>query len=150
MAIKKYRKEQYPFVIPDLNDWPIVKLKKDKEAFINQLVEFAKKRLYTMTSDMGQEIEHTMYLERKRMKEEPWRIDPASEKRFWNKIRKELLEQPLKLTEEDAEKRNEELLTQILHRYANEITGNFNIKTYWFYEPLVKFMVWRVYELEHY
>ena len=129
----KYRKEQYPFVIPDLKDWPIVQLTKDREAFVEQLVAFAKERIHSIKDGtIEQEIEQTMYLEGQRMREEPWRIDPASEKKFWKKVRKDLLEIPLEDANFDKEKNNDEILTRIITRYATEIAGNFNIKTYWF------------------
>ena len=129
----KYKKEQYPFVIPDLNDWPIVELTKDKEAFIEQLTAFCKKRIHLLTKgEIGAEIERTMYLEQKRMKEEPWRLDPASEKKFWKQIRKDMLKQPLDSSKVDLTNWNDELLERIIKQYANEIAGHFNIKTYWF------------------
>jgi glycerol-3-phosphate O-acyltransferase len=129
----KYRKEQYPFVIPDLKDWPIAQLTKDKEAFIEQLTAFCKERVHLLTdSKISAEIERTMYLEQKRMKEEPWRLDPASEKKFWKQIQKDLLKQPVDSSKIDLTQWNDELLERIIKQYANEIAGHFNIKTYWF------------------
>lgn len=128
-----YKKEQYPFVIPDLEDWPIAQLTKDKEAFIEQLTAFCKERIHLLTnSEISAEIERTMYLEQKRMKEEPWRLDPASEKKFWKQIQKDLLKQPLDSSKVDLTNWNDELLERIIKQYANEIAGHFNIKTYWF------------------
>ena len=129
----KYRKEQYPFVIPDLKDWPIVQLTRDKEAFIEKLVAFTKARISSMTGDqLSEEIERTMYLETKRMKEDPWRIDPTSDKKFWKKVRKDLLRRPLDKDEKTSQRSDEQILEDIIRLYATEIAGNFNIKTYWF------------------
>ncbi len=129
----KYRKEQYPFVIPDLQDWPIVKLTNNKEAFIDKLVDFVTIRIHELhEGKVAEEIERTMFAEQKRMKEDPWRIDPPSEKRFWKNVRKDLLKQPLGEDRKQEKDINDEILKRIIRRYAEEIAGSFNIKTYWF------------------
>lgn len=132
MALR-YRKEQYPFVLPNLQEWPIVQLTRNKEAFIDTLVAFAKERILAAHQGRYEEvIERTMYLERKRIKEEPWRIDPASEKKYWKKVRKQLIQQPQQLEGAALEAWYSDLLEQIIRRYAHEIAGHFHINTYWF------------------
>lgn len=129
----RYRKEQYPFVIPDLQEWPIAQLTRHKAAFIDALVPFAKERILAAHDGRYDAvIERAMYLERKRMKEEPWRIDPASEKKYWKKVRKQLIQQPQQLQGEALTAWYDALLEQMIRRYAREIAGHFDINTYWF------------------
>lgn len=135
MSLKlKYRKEQYPFVIPNLDDWPIVHLMNDKEAFKKSVVYFTRDRILELHGHrLDEEIAKTMFLERERIKNDPWRVDPPNEKKFWSKVQKGLLKQPL---EDDIDQTapisTEEILEMIIRRYGNEIQGNFNKDTYWF------------------
>jgi len=129
----KYRKEQYPFVIPDLKDWPIVKLTNERDAFLTRLTDFVAERIHELyEGKIAEEIEKTMFSEQERMKNDPWRIDPPSEKKFWKKVRKDLLKQPIGEITEEQKALNDELLKRIIRRYAEEIAGSFNTKTYWF------------------
>ena len=97
MSLKlKYRKEQYPFVTPNIDDWPIVHLMNDKEAFKKSVVEFSKNRILELHENrLDEEIAKTMFLERERIENDPWRVDPPNEKKFWSKVQKNLLKQPL-------------------------------------------------------
>lgn len=109
-----------------------MELTHNKEAFIEKLVAFAKKRVYFLKNNgVSEEIERTMFLEKERMKNEPWRIDPASEEKFWKKIRKDLLKQPIGQSAA-PQKEIDDILERIIKRYAQEIAGHFDIKTYWF------------------
>ena len=95
MSLKlKYRKEQYPFVIPNIDDWPIVHLMNDKEDFKKSVVEFTQKRILELHGErLDEEIAKTMFLERERIKNDPWRVDPPNEMKFWSKVQKDLLNQ---------------------------------------------------------
>jgi glycerol-3-phosphate O-acyltransferase len=130
----KYRKEQYPFVIPNLDDWPIVQLMNDKEGFKKSVIEFAKKRvLEAHQHRLDDEIAKTMFLERERIQNDPWRVDPPNEKVFWSKVQKDLLKQPLEdAVEKTSPISTEKILEKIIERYATEIQGHFDKDTYWF------------------
>lgn len=120
----------YPHVLPDISDWPIYKLAKDKENFIKQLEqEVLDKFVEKYGTDLEKIIAKTIYLEKKRCIETPWKIDPANEIKYWSALGKEF--QSNKITE-NPEVLNHELLKKIINRYCEEILGDFKIKTFKF------------------
>lgn len=125
--------EVYPHVIPDIEDWPIYRLSEDRRAFIREIDEFTLEHfLEHPVGELTDIISKTIYLERIRMKEEPWKVDPPNERQFWRKIQKKLVGQSLDRSEDEARKTNEEILQMIIHRYAEEIVGTFQIPTFLF------------------
>ena len=97
------KKEQYPYVLPNLEDWSLVKLTNDKEKFLKEVNDYTINYLLDIFSEdeISDEIARTIYLEKKRSKEEPWRVDPKSEKKFWDSISKSLIKKSLDKTEEE-------------------------------------------------
>ena len=126
-------RKTYDHVFPNIEEWPIYKLSEDRRKFIEELVDFTLNRFAERpTGDLTDIISKTIYKERIRMKEAPWKVDPPNEKQFWRKIRKQLLDFSLDKSEEEARRNNEELLRLIIHRYSEEIVGTFKIKTFLF------------------
>ena len=83
---KKYSKYHvYPPIYPNLEDWPIHKLSEDRAAFVKEIDAFTFERLNRKksTDELSDLIAKTIYLERSRIKEEPWKVDPPNEKQFW-------------------------------------------------------------------
>ncbi len=129
------KKERYPYVESDLNQWPLVKLTADRINFLKEVNEFAAAEVTRdLNSDeVSDEIARTIYLERKRAKEDPWRVDPKSERKFWSNITKELVKKSLDNEEnEEVTHNNSRILGKIIDRYSSEIAGSFRIKTYRF------------------
>lgn len=123
----------YPPVIPEISEWPIYKLSEDRKRFIEEIDDFTLNRLqHTFSAQVENIIAKTIYLERIRIKEEPWKVDPPNERQFWKKIRKKLVRNSLDKDAEEATKSNEEILRKIIHRYSEEIVGTFRIKTFLF------------------
>ncbi len=123
----------YDHVFPNIEDWPIYKLSEDRRHFIQEIDEFTLERFMRKPSpQLTDIISKTIYLERIRMKEEPWKVDPPNERQFWRRIRNKLVGQSLDRSEEEARKTNEEILRQIIHRYSEEIVGTFRIGTFLF------------------
>jgi len=81
-----------------------------------------------------EELETTLYRERMRVKRNPWKVDPKDEGPFWEGIKLRLIE--LTNSETDSE---DEILRDIIKRYANEIAGNFVPSRYRFTREIVKF-----------
>lgn len=126
------KKKAYPHLIPDIEDWPIYQLHQDRRNFINDIDAFTLKHFLAYNpSGLADVIAKTIYLERIRIKEEPWKVDPPKERQFWNKIRQKLARN-LDGEPEEVQKTNEEILQQIIHRYSEEIVGTFKIKTFLF------------------
>ena len=123
----------YPQVIENIEDWPIYKLHEDRAGFIAEIERFTLDRLMNNSPDQISDIiAKTIYLERIRIKEEPWKVDPPNEKLFWKKIRKRLVNKSLDKEEKEALSQNKEILERIIHRYAEEIVGTFKISTFLF------------------
>jgi glycerol-3-phosphate O-acyltransferase len=123
----------YEHVIPNIEEWPIYKLSEDRRQFVREIDEFILQRfLQKPTSEVTDIISKTIYLERIRMKEDPWKVDPPNERQFWGRIQKQLMTYSLDRSEEEAMENNEELLRKIINRYSEEIVGTFRIKTFLF------------------
>ena len=126
-----FKTKTYPQLIPDMKEWPIYKLSKDREKFIEEIIEFTMERLMS-NPKLSDTIAKTIYLERIRIKEEPWKVDPPNEQLFWKKIRKKLITKSLDKEESEALIQNKEILYKIVKRYAVEIVGTFKPKTFQF------------------
>lgn len=123
----------YPRLIEHIEDWPIYRLSEDREAFVREIDEFTFHRLNVKhRRDLSDLLVKTLYQERIRIKESPWKVDPPNERQFWNRISKKLIKKSLDRDDEEARKTNEELLGRIIHRYSEEIVGTFQIPTFCF------------------
>jgi len=132
----------YPQLIENIEDWPIYRLSEDRRQFIKEIEAFTFSRLSKGSpSDLSDMLAKTIYQERIRMKEEPWKVDPPQDKQLWSRIRKRLLTQSLDKEPEKAIKVNEELLADIIHRYAEEIVGTFRISTFLFARRFLTFFL---------
>ncbi len=124
------KKQTFPPLIEQISDWPINKLTEDRDTFVKELEDYTLQNLNRKSPDFIKElIQKTIFQEKIRMKEEPWRIDPPNDRIFWNRVRKKI-----DVTEIDSpsEKQNniQEALKMVIHRYAEEIVGTFNVKTF--------------------
>jgi len=146
--MSKYNIETvHPHVMPDLSDWPVYNLSEDRRQFIEDLEENTLEEILENPTDKVSEIiSETMYLERIRIKEEPWKVDPPNEKQFWRRIKKSLVKDSLDQPREKAAKNNEELLRQIIHRYSEEIVGTFRISTFLFARRFLTFFFNRLFQ----
>lgn len=123
----------YPQVFENMEDWPIYKLHQDRKAFVKEIEAHTLKRLMRgSTKKITDTIAKTIYRERIRIKEEPWKVDPPNEAQFWKKIRSRLVRKSLDRAEESARKENEKILKQIINRYTEEIVATFKISTFQF------------------
>jgi glycerol-3-phosphate O-acyltransferase len=131
---KKVAAPTYPLpsVIPDLRDWPIHKMSLEREAFIDKVWEFAKARVLANKKggSLREQLAKTLYSERIRLIETPWKVDPPDEMDFWSDIKDTLIKQGRSGDGEAAESVYEDTLDRILLRYIREIMGNFQIPTY--------------------
>lgn len=123
----------YQHVIPDIENWPIYRLSEDRRKFVAEVQEFTVQRLLEHgTPEVTDMLSKTVFQERVRIKEEPWKVDPPNERQFWRRIRKRLIEHSLDAPTEEAAQNNEEILQLIVNRYAEEIVGTFRISTFLF------------------
>lgn len=132
--MNKERTQPYPHVIPDIKDWPIFLLHQRRKQFVREIEEFALERILQKYGEtLGDTLAKTVYMERIRIKEEPWKIDPQDERVFWLKVQKKLA-RLLKgaVPQDEIEASQILLLRKILHRYSEGIVGNFRISTFQF------------------
>lgn len=138
------RPAPYSLVIDDVREWPIYQLSKHKKELIQAVIEESMKRLYS--SDMGKTTEmvaEAYYQERRRINEEPWKVDPPDDASFYKKLKKELQETASGAGIDPEEERA--LLRKVVERYVNEIVGDFNLRTYKFARRMVNFGFSRVF-----
>ncbi len=127
------KNKKYPPLIDNIEDWPIYKISEDRDRFIKEINEFTFNRLMKQSPDkVSDMIAKTIYLEKIRIKEEPWKVDPPNDRQFWNKTRKDLVRKSLDKEEEAALDSNRKILQKIIGRYSEEIVGTFKIGTFLF------------------
>jgi len=125
--------QTYPRVIEKTEDWPIYRLSEDRAAFIRDIEDFTFRRIATRhRDDLVDVLVKTIYQERIRIKESPWKVDPPNERSFWNKISKRLIKKSLDRNDPEAVEAAEDILRKIIHRYSEEIVGTFKIPTFRF------------------
>jgi glycerol-3-phosphate O-acyltransferase len=123
----------YPSIFEEIEEWPIHKLHQDRKAFVKEIEAFTLRKIMARPPrEIAQNIATTIFQEKSRIKNEPWRIDPPNDNQFWNKQRRllSLDEMDLDASENPEELRN--IVKNIVHRYSEEIVGTFNKSTFLF------------------
>jgi glycerol-3-phosphate O-acyltransferase len=121
----------YPHILPDLEDWPIYKLSLQRRNFIEEIIQQTISRLEEKNQgDFSEILAKTIYQERIRMREKPWRVDPPNEAAFWKKLRARLEDASQTHNAEIVQQAQKEVLYKIIDRYAEEIVGSFVPKTF--------------------
>lgn len=132
-------KVRYSEIIPNKNDWPIVRLSKSRKEFNEAVTKEAYEHLTrNRKGTLREEIEMTIHREKLRMKSNPWKVDPPDERVYWNNVQQRLLDIDVD-DKVKAREQEEELLKEIIHRYSEEIAGNFKNSSYQFAQKFVTF-----------
>lgn len=122
--------EVHPHIVEEVEKWPINRLSKHRKSFVDEMNAYTFEKISKNSpEDINSILESTIYKEKIRIKASPWKVDPANEKLYWQKLEKTLKDNAQL---EDKDERNLELLKKILNRYSEEIVGNFNPKTFLF------------------
>jgi glycerol-3-phosphate O-acyltransferase len=141
MKLKRYRsKRKYDPILPGPREWPVVQLSRNRKEFLKEVVEEAYGRIKNNTRNktaLIEELETTLYKEKARIRQNPWKVDPDDEHQFWGKVKNELLEISQQKAK-DEDKANK-ILRDIIERYADEIAGNFNTSHYRFARGIATF-----------
>lgn len=144
IGIEVPEKKRYQPVIAGIEDWPIVRFFQQKQQIIDAVV--ADTRLQLIQRSVSQKggleslIEKTMYLEQIRMYEEPWKVDPKDEPKFWSRVKRELVSIEQHMNEDSAAGRYEGLLEEIVMRYTKEISSTFKVPVYHFIRRVLPFI----------
>ncbi|WP_113924079.1 1-acyl-sn-glycerol-3-phosphate acyltransferase [Cognataquiflexum aquatile] len=126
-----YIKHQYEPILPKKDEWPVVKLSKNRKDFIRKVADASKKSVLEITAEnidlLKEELETTLYREKLRMKQNPWAVDPDDEKEFWGKVKSTMVQLSAdgSLTKTQKKKKYLEILDDITMRYSEEIASNF-------------------------
>lgn len=123
----------HPHIFPEIEDWPIFKLLAKRRALIKEIDEYTFEALKAEHGEnLSDVIAKTIYLERIRIKQEPWKVDPPNEGVFWKKARRKLMGKTVEMSKEEAQANAEKILRTIIHRYSEEIVGTFRKQTFLF------------------
>jgi len=123
----------YPRIIENTEDWPIYRLSEDRANFISDIDASTFQRLNANSWQAKMDIlVKTIYQERIRIKESPWKVDPPNDRSFWNKVSKRLIKKSLDRNDPEARAEAEDILRKIIHRYSEEIVGTFKVPTFRF------------------
>ena len=122
----KEKIQLYPHITPELEDWPIYGLSLDRKSFIEQINKHTVAKLREkQEGNYSDLLTKTIYQERVRMRDKPWRVDPPNELHFWKKIRKRVDGVDPETPAEEVAQIHEEIIHRIVDRYAEEIVGSF-------------------------
>lgn len=138
---KKNKNKKYEPILEGIPDWPVYRLSRNRKEFIEEVANRSTNRINQLRPTPKQlldELETTVYREQQRMKRNRWRVDPPDESKFWSGIKQELIDIG-PVSEEEKQKKSQELLAKIVQRYANEIAGNFKPSSYRFAREIIKF-----------
>jgi glycerol-3-phosphate O-acyltransferase len=127
LKLRKSRPDVYEPILPGPENWPVVRLSRNRKEFIEEVIQESYNRIKQLRNTpeiLQEEIETTMYRERLRIKENPWKVDPDDEMLFWNGVKNSLVES-FKKSKSKRNAISEKLLLDIITRYTNEIAGNF-------------------------
>lgn len=123
-----------PYVEPDEANWGVSKLDREKDEFIDEVVQRVidkTRKDYPNSRMLFDELASTLYQERIRVSSSRWKSDPDDEKDFWNNVKGQIIKfQKEQSWEEDDRKALESLEKKILYRYAYEMVANFNPKIF--------------------
>lgn len=129
----KENKNNYQHIEPDLEKWPIYKISVNRPRFVERLVNHSYKKLYyKYNGNLEEVLEKTIHQERIRIQKKPWRVDPPNEASFWNRIKVRLGRAKRFNKEKNLRDFERKSVYRIIQRYADEIVGSFEPKTYLF------------------
>ena len=118
----------YPHIIPEIDKWPIYKLNQKRASFVRSITERVESHFSEYNvKELEEILSKTIFQEIKRCKENPWKVDPSNEIKYWKGLRKELNQI---VSESDDIEERRKLFNKISNRYTEEIVGNFKKNTF--------------------
>lgn len=135
MATKVHNSEGWLYdpILPDPETWPIYQLSRERESFVKELIALSianiREELGSGSNALRDELARTLYSERIRVTQTPWKADPIDEKEFWSRVKRDMVQIAADHDSPQSE-RHAELLERIVTRYAEEIAGVFDPAAY--------------------
>jgi len=142
---ENYIKHRYDPIVPSKEEWPVVKLARERKEFVKKVADLAESRVLGLTGKtpeiLKEELETTLYREKLRIKQNPWAVDPDDEGEFWNEVKSSLLQIN---TDSNLDRKSrflayQEVVHRITSRYAEEIASNFKASHYKFTRRVVTY-----------
>ena len=138
-----YVKKKYePIVRGGINEWPVVALSRNRDEFIEEVARESIKRIKLQASSrdaLMEELETTVFREKLRVKRNPWAVDPEDDGDFLKSVKERLLQISQSNNNEEKDQKLDEILEEIVIRYASEIAGNFKKSRYRMARSIVTF-----------
>jgi len=128
---KKNKNRRYEPILEKIPDWPVYLLSKQRKSFIEEVAEKTVDRIVTTKPGKKailDELESTALKEQNRLKRNRWRVDPKDEPKFWSDVKAKTT--ALSTDGNDDPEQARALLKTVVHRYANEIAGDFRPSYY--------------------
>ena len=142
---EKYIKHKYEPIHPSKDEWPVVKLARERKEFVKKVADLSEDRILKLTGNnadiLKEELETTLYREKLRIKQNPWVVDPDDDSSFWSGVKSSLVQ----ISAENSNSKTKKfqaykgLLNSITARYAEEIASNFKATHYKFTRSVVAY-----------
>jgi len=142
---ENYIKHQYAPILPEKDEWPVVKLARERKDFVKKVAQLAEMRILDLIGKnpeiLKEELETTLYREKLRIKQNPWDVDPDDEGLFWGEVKSNLLQIHTEFSGSKAKKLEayQAVLRKITARYSEEIASNFKASHYKFTRRVVTY-----------
>nr|WP_091692844.1 1-acyl-sn-glycerol-3-phosphate acyltransferase [Algoriphagus locisalis] len=142
---EKYIKHKYEPIHPSKDEWPVVKLARERKEFVKKVADLSEDRILNLTGNnpdiLKEELETTLYREKLRIKQNPWVVDPDDDSSFWSGVKSALVQTSTENSKSKSKKLQayKEILNSITARYAEEIASNFKTTHYKFTRSVVTY-----------
>ncbi len=140
MQEKFNNKTKYKPILPSHSEWPIVKLSKNMQAFIEKVSVDSFEKIKNIKNDeqkLIEELERTRYREKLRVQKMPWSVDPEDDYSFWKNVKKQLVRGSG--PSEETSESSDIILKSITDRYATEIASSFKPSSHRFARRVITF-----------
>ncbi|PIB34387.1 acyltransferase [Reichenbachiella sp. 5M10] len=126
LGIKRKTKKKYKPILKNAKTWPVMQMAKKRKEFVQLVTEESYDNLLELRrgKSLREELEMTIFREKQRVKNNPWKVDPADDFAYWEEQHEKLM-QVENLPEEEKDGALRGILRDIVSRYSNEIAGNF-------------------------
>ncbi|WP_057939524.1 1-acyl-sn-glycerol-3-phosphate acyltransferase [Algoriphagus resistens] len=142
---EKYIKHKYEPIHPSKDEWPVVKLARERKEFVKKVADLSEDRILNLTGNnpdiLKEELETTLYREKLRIKQNPWVVDPDDDGSFWSGVKSSLVQISTETARSKVKRFQEykSVLNSITSRYAEEIASNFKATHYKFTRSVVTY-----------
>ncbi len=126
-------KKRYKPLLPGTREWPVFQLSRNRKKFIESVIKETKHQVKKITKNRNaliEEVELTLFKEKLRIKQNPWKVDPEDEHVYWEEIKTKLVNISGNGENKNKDRQIQEIVDSIIRRYAYEIAGHFKPSSY--------------------